>query len=139
MTKIVIDTNIILSGLRSNSGASYLLLKELEKGKFTVNLSVPLVFEYESTLCRADAGCPLSVEEVRDVLDYLCMMAVPHEIHYLWRPFLSDPKDDMVLELAVASGSEFIVTYNLKDFQGIGCFGVKAVTPRDLLQKKRIL
>jgi predicted nucleic acid-binding protein len=108
-------------------------------GKFIVNLSVPLVLEYQSTLCRSGKGCPLSVEEVGDVLDYLCKVGVRHKIYYLWRPFLSDPKDDMVLELAVASDSEFIVTYNLKDFEGSGRFGVKAITPRDLLQKKGII
>ena len=39
------------------------------------------------------------------------------DVHFLWRPFLRDPDDDMVLEGAVASGSQFIITHNVKDFK----------------------
>jgi len=57
------------------------------------------------------------------------------EIFFLWRPFLRDPRDDMVLELAVAAGCEAVVRHNRKDFRGIEQFGLKALTPQELLKR----
>lgn len=67
------------------------------------------------------------------ILDYLCAVGHPRRIHFLWRPFLRDPGDDMVLELAVAAGCGFIVTFNTRDFAGSEQFGALAVTPRQFL------
>ena len=55
-------------------------------------------------------------------------------IFYLWRPFLRDPKDDMVLELAVNAGCGLIITFNHVDFQGVDEFGIRTATPRRFLQ-----
>jgi predicted nucleic acid-binding protein len=57
----------------------------------------------------------------------------------LWRPFLKDPQDDHVLELAVAGGCKFIITHNVRDFSGSEKFGVRVVTPRTFLQVIRRL
>ena len=70
---------------------------------------------------------------MEDLLDQLCNAGDQYEIHFLWRPLLPDPGDDHVLELAVASGSRFIVTYNTKDFRELGQFGIDVVTPREML------
>ena len=70
-----------------------------------------------------------------DILDYLCMVSEHRRIFFLWRPFLKDPKDDMVLELAVEAEVEYIVTHNLKDFHGVEHFGIKAITPKEFLRK----
>jgi hypothetical protein len=56
------------------------------------------------------------------------------EIHFLWRPFLPDADDDMVLELAFAAGCRHIITHNVKDFHGAEQLGVTALTPRDFLK-----
>jgi predicted nucleic acid-binding protein len=56
------------------------------------------------------------------------------KIHYLWRPFLPDPKDDHVLELAIASQVRNITTFNVKDFKGVDKFGVNILRPKDLLE-----
>ena len=69
-------------------------------------------------------------------IDYLCASAVRQKIYFLWRPFLKDPKDDMVLELAVASGSRYIITFNKNDFKGVDKFGILAVTPKEFLHIK---
>jgi len=67
--------------------------------------------------------------------DYLCQVALRREIFFLWRPFLKDPKDDLVLELAVESECEFIITYNRRDFAGTEKFGIKVLTPKEFLKK----
>ncbi len=69
-----------------------------------------------------------------NVLDFHCAVATHHRIFFLWRPFLPDPKDDMVLELAVEAGCDSVVTYNIRDFVGIEQFGVSAVTPAKFLE-----
>ena len=76
-----------------------------------------------------------SREDILAFLRYLCKISVRQKIFYLWRPWLKDPKDDMVLELAVASKSQYIITYNLKDFSNIRKFGIEAITPKNFLEK----
>ena len=76
----------------------------------------------------------LNDEDIDSILNYLCKVATKHEIFYLWRPYLKDPKDDLILELAVESQSEFIITYNQKDFKGLGIFGIQVITPKDFLK-----
>lgn len=97
-------------------------------------LSVPLVLEYEAAAKRQPRAVGLTHEDIDDVLDYLCKVSDHRQIFYLWRPFLRDPGDDMVLELAVEAEAEFIVTHNLRAFAGADQFGIRAVTPQAFLR-----
>jgi len=134
MKRIVIDTNVLVAGLLSRNGASFQLLSSIGKGRFEFAISVPLVLEYEAICKRNKHEIGLTSEEIDDVVDYLCREGVRQKIHFLWRPRLKDPKDDMVLELAVASESDFIVTFNVKDFRGLGEFGIRVTVPKDFLK-----
>ena len=136
---IVVDTNVLVAGLRSNRGASFQLLSHIGTGKFDIRLSVPLLLEYEEVLLREPHHFGLSKEAIDDVVNYLCSVAGKNEIFYLWRPYLPDPSDDMVLELAANAGCEFIVTYNVKDFTNIEQFGVCAIEPFPFLKHLGIL
>ena len=131
--QIILDTNVLVSGLRSNRGASYRLLDLVGRGLFDLHLSVPLVFEYEEVLVREVADQFVPVSTVEAVIDFHCAVAEQHRIYFLWRPVLRDPGDDLVLELAVAAQADFIVTHNLNDFAGVDRFGVRAVPPRTFL------
>ena len=131
--RIVIDTNVIVSALRSASGYSFKLLSIIDDERISVALSVPLILEYEDVVKRDRSRIKLTRLELDDVSDYFCRVAEHRRIFYLWRPYLKDPKDDMVLELAVEAECEFIVTFNKKDFEGIEEFGLKAVTPKEFL------
>jgi hypothetical protein len=77
----------------------------------------------------------LSPDLIEAVLDYLCANAQEHAISFRWRPFLSDPDDDFILELAVAAKAQYIVTHNLRDFAGVEAFGLEAITPAQMLVK----
>jgi putative PIN family toxin of toxin-antitoxin system len=133
--EVVVDTNVVYSALRSRLGASHRLLKEIGvNSAFRIHLSVPLVLEYEEVLKRSSHTLALTHSDIDDLLDYLCSVAGLHTVFYLWRPFLPDPDDDMLLELAVEANCSRIVTYNVKDFLGIDRFGVTAVTPQQFLQ-----
>ncbi len=131
---VVIDTNVIVSALRSRDGASFLLVSLLgESDKFEINISVALVLEYEDATKRLLGEVPITERAIDDILDYICEIAHEQKIYFLWRPFLRDPNDDMVLELAVAAGCQFIVTYNKEDFKNLKQFGIKAISPVEFL------
>ena len=102
--------------------------------RFEINLSVPMVLEYESVLKRPAQNIQLSHADIDDVIDFLCKNANRREIFYLWRPLLNDPDDDFLLELAVESNCDFIVTFNTRDFVATNNFGIVAITPREFLR-----
>ena len=117
--KAVLDTNVILSGLRSRNGASYQVLRMLYQNKFKIVVSVPLIFEYEEILKSKLNRNIYTDEIIEQLLDSLCAIGEKSRVYYLWRPYLKDPFDDHILELALASGAEYIVTYNKKDLMKI--------------------
>jgi putative PIN family toxin of toxin-antitoxin system len=133
-SQIILDTNIIYAGLRSKQGASYQLLSLIGSNTFEINLSVPLIIEYEDVLKRDQNQLTFSNEQIDKYLDYLCSAGNLHEIFFLWRPILKDPEDDMILELAIKANSQYIITYNKRDFQGAGKFGIKLTTAKEFLQ-----
>jgi putative PIN family toxin of toxin-antitoxin system len=133
--QVVLDSNVLVSALRSKRGASFALLAMVGTGRFDINLSVPLVLEYEQVLRRARWQNRPSWSSVSDILDYLCRVGRRHKIHFLWRPRERDPKDDMVLEVAVAGECDCIVTYNRRDFGEARSFGLDLLTPKELLAK----
>jgi predicted nucleic acid-binding protein len=98
-------------------------------------MSTTLLFEYEDILKRNQIVLGLSDEEIEKILDYLCLQSEHQKVYFLWRPRLSDPKDDHLLELAVASGTRLIVSHNTKDFKGAETFGIKPITPKELMEE----
>ena len=132
---IVLDTNVIISAQRSQRGASAKLMTLIGSGRFNTHLSVPLVLEYEEVLQRQRNSLRLSPQDIVDLIDALCALSYHHDIHFLWRPQLRDPRDELVLELAVTVGCKYIVTYNKRDFVGARDFGIQVITPKELLEE----
>ncbi len=130
-----LDTNILVAALRSRRGASYRLLTLIDRGLYELNISVPLLLEYEDATKRLVGEITLTEDDIDVILDYICKVAKRHSIFYLWRPLLSDPKDDMILELAVRANCQFIVTYNKADFRGIEQFGIRVATAKEFLEE----
>lgn len=138
--QIVVDTNVFYAGLRSRRGASHRLLLEIGRSKqFQIHLSVPLLLEYEEIAKRHARVLGITHADIDDILDYLCSVAGLHNIFYLWRPFLPDPDDDMLLELAVEANCQRIVTFNVSDFRGIEQFGLRTNTPQEFLRQIGVL
>lgn len=131
--RIVLDTNVLVAGVKSLSGASYRVLQEIERGSIEIALSVPLLLEYEDVLSRPGLH-GWSEEEMTALLDSFCAVAHLQDVHFLWRPSLRDPKDDMVLEVAVAAGCRAVVTHNLRDFALAERFGLEIMSPYELLK-----
>lgn len=131
---VVIDTSVLVAAQRSRRGASSRLLSMVGSGVFELHLSVALVLEYESVLMRHRLELGLTQDDVADVVDAMCAVGMPHEIHYQWRPYLRDPGDEFVLELAIAARCGYIITFNQRDFVGTDRFGIRVVTPGEFLQ-----
>ena len=132
--KIVIDTNVLVAALRSRRGASFKLVSLLPSDEFSVAISVPLALEYEDALKRLESSA-ITEQDIGNFVDFLCKIGHHQEIFFLWRPFLPDPSDDHVLEVAVAAGCDAIVTYNKRDFKGIERFGLSILDPREFLSR----
>ena len=132
--KVVLDTSVLVAAARSKSGASYALVSSIPSPEFELCLSVSLYMEWQQVLTRGENLSPgRTVEDTRNYLRYLAGQSHLQEIHFLWRPFLRDANDDMVLELAFAAGCRYLVTHNVKDFHGAEQLGVTAISPRGFL------
>jgi putative PIN family toxin of toxin-antitoxin system len=137
---IVLDTNVLISALRSSLGASFALMEVVRSGQIRLCCSPALFLEYEDVLKRPvqlDAF-RLTIGEVDDVLSDLATMIIPVSTHYQWRPQLRDPSDEMVLEAAVNGNVAAIVTHNLRDFDPAESFGVRVLSPQQTFAHFRI-
>ena len=134
-TRVVLDTNVLVAALWSRTGASFRLLAAVRAGRLQPALSVPLVLEYEMVLLRRGPDLGLTPRDVGAVLDWLCAVGHHQAIHFLWRPVLRDPRDELVLEVAVAAGCREIVTFNTRDFAGVERLGLVAITPQAALRR----
>lgn len=129
--RVVMDTDVVVAGLRSPRGASRAWLRAALRREAELLLSVPLVLEYEAVLTRpevlaATGGTP---ERVGRLLDLLCAVGRPLRVSFLWRPTLRDPGDEMVLEAAVAGRADRLLSFNLRDFAGAERLGVRVERP----------
>ena len=132
VTRLVIDTNVIVAALRSAKGASAALMLHVAEKRVKPLLSVALVLEIESVLCRPEqlAATGLTLELVQGFVDELCALAEPVQIHFAWRPMLHDAADEIVLEAAVNGQADALVTFNLKDFlPAASGLGVEVIAP----------
>lgn len=132
--QIILDTNILVAAFRSRRGAANLLLDRLDDSRWQVNVSTPLLLEYEDVLKRDEMKGFISETNVDIFLDGLCAIAENHEIFYLWRLLAKDPNDAFILELAVRAGVDFIITYNKKDFPAATDFDIQLLTPKEFLE-----
>ena len=129
----VLDTSVLVTGLRSNRGASFQILRADGAGDIRIAVSVALVLEYESVILRPGLVPGFTADEHRRIVDGLCQLADHQQVFFAWRPFLPDPDDDLVLELAVAASAKFVITHNISDFRGSESMGVRAITPATTL------
>ncbi|QOP46781.1 putative toxin-antitoxin system toxin component, PIN family [Sulfurimonas paralvinellae] len=142
--KIVIDTNVVLAALMAKKGISNKFMIWLFENPEKINVvSNTLVTEFEDVLLREKNRKlyeHFSKDDLHSFIDDICLISHHQKINFLWRPFLKDIKDDMVLETAFNAGSEYIITYNTKDFVGVeDKFSIKIITPKEFLKITGVL
>ena len=136
--RLVLDTDVVVAAMRSPSGASAAILMAAMEKTVTLLANVPLVFEYEATCSAKEHRVAAGLDEadVGIFLDAVAAMVEPVVTHFLWRPKLRDPSDEMVLEAAVNGRADAIVTFNIRDYGAVpGEFGVEVLQPRDALRR----
>jgi len=132
--RVVLDTNVLVAAARSRRGASFAIINCIPAPDFEICLSVGLYAKWQGVLTRAENLPPgRSLQDALGFVRYLANQAHLQEVHFLWRPFLPDADDDMVLELAFAAGCQHIISHNVPDFHGSERLGVTAMSPRDFL------
>ena len=136
--RTVLDTDVLVAGLRSDRGASRRLLTAALHERYVVLASVPLMLEYESVLTRPEhlEAAGMSAADLGILLDAFAAVAEAVRISFLWRPVLPDPGDDLVLETAVNGRGDVIVTFNRRDFEPAAArFGVEILTPAEAVRR----
>ena len=136
--RVVLDTSVVASALRSRRGASFLVLRAVA-GQILIPLAtVPLFLEYEDVLKRPEqlSASGLAPIEVDEFLGELAGLLEPVEVHLRWRPQLRDPGDELVFEAAINGRAEALVTHNVRDFADAAPrFGIPLLRPGELLQE----
>lgn len=138
MVRWVFDTSVLVAGLRSRQGASYVLLDLVANG-LVRPLATPVLFlEYEAVLTRPEhlLAMGLSAADISLYLDAFADAVEPVDLHYRWRPQLPDPDDDLVFEAAINGRATAIITHNVRDFSHAGDrFGIEIFRPSDALKR----
>jgi putative PIN family toxin of toxin-antitoxin system len=138
--RLVVDTDVVVAAMRSPTGASAALMVLLLQKQAVMLLSVALVLEYEAICMMAEhrLAAQASENDVRNLLDTMIDIAMPVEVHYQWRPQLTDAGDEMVLETAVNGQADAIVTFNRRDYKNAPArFGIDVLSPVDTLKRIR--
>ena len=134
--RVVLDTSVLVAAARSKRGASFALVSSIPSPLFKPCLSVALYLEWREVLTRAEhlpAG--LTAADAEGFIRYLASQSHLQEVHFLWRPYLRDANDDMVLEVALAASCRHIITHNVSHFEGSAALGVEALTPGEFRRR----
>jgi putative PIN family toxin of toxin-antitoxin system len=135
---VVLDTNVVTAGLRSNQGASFVLLRLVSERRLTPLVATSLFLEYEEVLMRPAQlqASGLSAAAAARFLSALAALAEPVDVHFSWRPALPDASDELVLEAAVNGRADALVTHNVRDFvPAVAQFSVPVLTPGQYLRE----
>lgn len=138
MLNVVLDTCVVVAGLRSVRGAGNAVLRLVAARKLRLLATPALFLEYEEVLKRPEQRLAhgLSLDEIDHFLTALASACDPVEVRFQWRPQLRDADDEIVLEAAANGRADALATHNLRDFAAVADkFGVRVVTPAQLLKE----
>jgi putative PIN family toxin of toxin-antitoxin system len=138
--KLVLDTSVVVAGLRTRQGAGNAVLRLVASGKLKLLATPPLFLEYEDVLKRPEQRLAhgLTMTLIDDFLADLAAIIEPVDVHFLWRPQVRDPNAEMVLEAAINGRADALVTYNIADFASAGDrFSIEILQPAELLKRMR--
>ena len=140
MHRVVLDTDIIVTALRSTTGGSNAVLREAAHGRITPLVTPALFLEYEAVLKRPEQRLVhgLGLRDIDRFLSALAAACEAVEVSFQWRPQLSDANDEMVLEAAVNGQADALITHNVRDFvKGAERFGLRVLRPGEFLKELR--
>ena len=136
--RVVLDTSVLVAGLRSRLGASNRVLTLVAAGRLVPLVTTAVFLEYEAVLLRPEhrLATGMSEDDIAGFLAALASAATAVEVNFRWRPQLPDPADELMLEAAVNGQAQAIITHNLRDFATVrAAFGIRPITPAAFLQE----
>ncbi len=129
---LVMDTDVVVAALRNPTGASAALLRQVRQGQLRLAANVSLFTEYEAVCLRPEhaQAAGLTARDVGHFLNALASLVQPVAIHFMWRPQLHDPGDELVLEAAANARADVLLGFNLKHFSAaMPRFGIRLSQP----------
>ena len=132
--RVILDTNVILAALRSQTGASHRLLLTIGHPQWQSVITPALMYEYEDVARRPGNVPGLSPQQITHILDRVYQLSQRKLTWFSWRPLSSDPGDDAILEAAIAGNCDFVVSFNERHLRPAGEFGIEVIKPVALLK-----
>ena len=139
--KLVMDTDVLVAGLRSRTGASRILLQAIEAGIILPLISVATVLEYEEVLMRPQQlnAMGLTPADIDAFLDALIARSEEVSPYYNHGGEIRDPNDEKFVTAALNGQAEAIVTFNVKDYvprdSRVTGLGITVCRPGELLRR----
>lgn len=133
--RVILDTNVILAAMRSQTGASYRLLMTIGHPQWQSVVTPALMYEYEDVARRPGNAPGLSSQDITDILDLIYHQSHRQLVWFSWRPLSPDPGDDLVLGAAIAGGCDFVVSFNQRHLRAAREFGIEVLPPAELLKR----
>ncbi len=125
----------------SEIGASYFILQQVRNRKIQIALSLPVFIEYQDVLKRDESlkDFELQLKDIDKFLRFIAYTGKIFEIYFLLCPNLKDEKDNKIVELAVTSQSNYLITGNIRDFKDaeLKYEQLKIVTPGEFVKTWR--
>ena len=138
--RVVLDTSVIVAGLRSQLGGSNRVLAMVARQQIVPLVTTALFLEYEDVLNRPEQrlATGMATEQVAGFLAAFASAAEAIDVYFTWRPQLADPSDELVLEAAANGRASAIVTHNVRDFlPAARDFDIEVITPGEMLGRMR--
>jgi predicted nucleic acid-binding protein len=132
--RVILDTNVVLAAMRSQTGASHRLLLTIGHPRWQSVVTPAVMYEYEAVARRPGNVPGLSSQEITNVLDLLYHQSHRQMVWFSWRPLSSDPGDEAILEAAIAGGCDFVVSFNERHLRAAREFGIEVLKPAELLK-----
>jgi putative PIN family toxin of toxin-antitoxin system len=129
------DTNVLIAAFRSRQGASFQVFRHLRFGNWTAVLSNHLLFEYEEVLKRQSRQVGLNLSDIDELLNAICARAEERQLSQDWKPILTDPDDEPLIQLAAESGALLIISHNIRHLKPAAQLGVQLLQPKEFLAK----
>jgi len=131
--RIVLDTNVLVSGLLQPLGNPAQVLSLALSGAIQVCHDDRILAEYAEVLVRP--RFKLDAAHVRDVLAKLELDGVAVDASGQSSLGLPDPDDEPFLAVALAVAADFLVTGNLADYPKQKCKGCAVVSPAEFMER----
>jgi len=132
--RVILDTNVILAAMRSQTGASHRLLLTIGHPRWQNVITPALMYEYEDVARRPGNAPGLSPQDITNILNLIYQQSHRQLVWFSWRPLSPDPGDDAILEAAIAGGCDYVVSFNERHLRAAREFGIEVLKPADLLK-----